>query len=87
MLDFAFEQTKKLATKRLTGKSSSSSNDHKNSKKEEPKGNEQDVVILTDSNFDELVLKSDDLWMITFYGSINYGIYFWFLAPWCGHCK
>ncbi|CAG9117976.1 unnamed protein product [Plutella xylostella] len=34
-----------------------------------------DVVTLTDSNFKELVLESDDLWLVEFY------------APWCGHCK
>ena len=33
------------------------------------------VVELTDSNFDKLVLKSDELWLVEFF------------APWCGHCK
>ena len=33
------------------------------------------VVELTDSNFEELVLGSDDLWLVEFF------------APWCGHCK
>ncbi|KAK8798829.1 hypothetical protein WA158_007913 [Blastocystis sp. Blastoise] len=32
-------------------------------------------IILNDSNFDELVLKSGEVWMVEFY------------APWCGHCK
>jgi len=33
------------------------------------------VVILTDENFDSIVLGSKDIWMVEFY------------APWCGHCK
>ncbi|XP_062554020.1 protein disulfide-isomerase A6 homolog [Armigeres subalbatus] len=34
-----------------------------------------DVVELTDSNFDKLVLNGDDIWLVEFF------------APWCGHCK
>lgn len=33
------------------------------------------VIELDDSNFDKLVLESDDLWLVEFF------------APWCGHCK
>ncbi|KAK0053968.1 protein disulfide-isomerase A6 [Biomphalaria pfeifferi] len=29
--------------------------------------NSQDVIVLTDQNFDEKVLKSDDMWLIEFY--------------------
>lgn len=36
---------------------------------------QSDVITLTDSNFKELVLDSEDLWLVEFY------------APWCGHCK
>ncbi|XP_055386735.1 protein disulfide-isomerase A6 homolog [Condylostylus longicornis] len=34
-----------------------------------------DVVELTPSNFDKLVLQDDAIWIVEFY------------APWCGHCK
>lgn len=34
-----------------------------------------DVIELTSSNFNKLVIQSNDLWMVEFY------------APWCGHCK
>jgi len=33
------------------------------------------VITLTDDNFDEIVMKSNDVWLIGFF------------APWCGHCK
>uniref|UniRef100_U5EMN8 Protein disulfide-isomerase A6 homolog n=1 Tax=Corethrella appendiculata TaxID=1370023 RepID=U5EMN8_9DIPT len=38
-------------------------------------GDSKDVVELTDSNFDKLVLQSEDIWLVEFF------------APWCGHCK
>uniref|UniRef100_K3X2P9 Thioredoxin domain-containing protein n=1 Tax=Globisporangium ultimum (strain ATCC 200006 / CBS 805.95 / DAOM BR144) TaxID=431595 RepID=K3X2P9_GLOUD len=34
-----------------------------------------DVVILTDKNFEKEVLNSGDYWLVEFY------------APWCGHCQ
>ena len=33
------------------------------------------MIELTDSNFEELVYGSDDMWLVEFF------------APWCGHCK
>lgn len=39
------------------------------------KGNGKHVIELTDSNFEDLVLHSKDIWLVEFF------------APWCGHCK
>lgn len=38
-------------------------------------GGANKVIELTDSNFDDLVLNSKDIWLVEFF------------APWCGHCK
>lgn len=38
-------------------------------------GDDKDVIELTDSNFEKLVLGGEDMWLVEFY------------APWCGHCK
>lgn len=37
-------------------------------------GNEKDVIELTDSNFNEKVLQSNELWMVEFF------------APWYVQC-
>jgi protein disulfide-isomerase A6 len=37
--------------------------------------NNKNIVKLTEANFKNEVLKSDEIWLIEFY------------APWCGHCK
>uniref|UniRef100_A0A0R3S041 protein disulfide-isomerase n=1 Tax=Elaeophora elaphi TaxID=1147741 RepID=A0A0R3S041_9BILA len=39
------------------------------------KGSGKHVIELTDSNFEDLVLHSKDIWLVEFF------------APWCGHCK
>jgi len=44
-------------------------------KSKKQSGNPDDVIELTDQNFDKLVLGSDDMWLVEFF------------APWCGHCK
>ncbi|KAL0444801.1 UNVERIFIED_CONTAM: protein disulfide isomerase-like 2-3 [Sesamum latifolium] len=64
--DFAYQQIKALLKERLNGKSAEGS-----SKKSEPSAS----VELNSRNFDELVIKSKELWIVEFF------------APWCGHCK
>ncbi|XP_046574574.1 protein disulfide-isomerase A6 homolog [Haliotis rubra] len=64
-------QVKSLVNARLSGKSGGGSSGGSGGKP----GNPDDVVELTDNNFEEMVLKSDDMWLVEFF------------APWCGHCK
>ncbi|KAL8209657.1 hypothetical protein R6Q57_006389 [Mikania cordata] len=64
--EFALQQVKALLKDRLSGKTAGGS-----SEKSEPSAS----VELNSSNFDEMVVKSKDIWMVEFY------------APWCGHCK
>jgi len=97
MMNFAFDQARRAAESRLTGKSSGgSSNNNYNAGNAGgnaggscggPGGagghdsgstggstDSKDVIVLTESNFEEL-MNSEDLWLVEFY------------APWCGHCK
>ncbi|WOL08851.1 protein disulfide isomerase-like 2-3 isoform X2 [Canna indica] len=72
--EFALKQVKVLLKERLDGKSSRDSNGKSSgdsSEKTEPSAS----IALTSQNFDELVIKSKDLWLVEFF------------APWCGHCK
>ncbi|KAJ0801430.1 putative protein disulfide-isomerase [Helianthus annuus] len=64
--EFALSQVKALLKDRLSGKTTGGS-----SEKSEPSLS----VELNSRNFDEVVVKSKDLWMVEFF------------APWCGHCK
>ncbi|OIW02757.1 hypothetical protein TanjilG_29533 [Lupinus angustifolius] len=66
--EYAFKQVKALVKDRLNGKVSGGSS---NEKKEETNAS----VELNSGNFNELVLKSKELWVVEFF------------APWCGHCK
>lgn len=64
--DAALDACKSKVNSVLSGGSSSGGS--KSSGKDE-------VIELTDANFDKLVLQSDDVWLVEFF------------APWCGHCK
>ncbi|XP_012486403.1 protein disulfide-isomerase like 2-2 isoform X2 [Gossypium raimondii] len=64
--EFALQQVKALLKDRLAGKASGGS-----SEKYQPSAS----VELNSRNFDELVLKSKELWIVEFF------------APWCGRCK
>ncbi|KAH0854720.1 hypothetical protein HID58_057754 [Brassica napus] len=68
--NFAYKQVKALVSNRLEGKSKPNGGGS-SERKSEPSAS----VELTSSNFDELVIKSNDLWIVEFF------------APWCGHCK
>lgn len=67
--EFALQQIKALLKDRLNGKATGGSNEK--SEKSEPSAS----IELNSRNFDDLVLKSKDLWIVEFF------------APWCGHCK
>ncbi|KAF5948497.1 hypothetical protein HYC85_014454 [Camellia sinensis] len=65
--EYALQQVvKALLKERLSGKGTGGS-----SEKSEPSAS----VELNSHNFDELVLRSKELWIVEFF------------APWCGHCK
>ncbi|KAM3728285.1 Protein disulfide-isomerase [Dirofilaria immitis] len=51
------------------------SDSNKSSSSSGKKGSGKHVIELTDSNFEESVLHSKDIWLVEFF------------APWCGHCK
>jgi protein disulfide-isomerase A6 len=69
LIDAAINEIRKTASARVGGGSSGSDSGSRGGKG----GN--DVVELTDANFEQMVLKSKDLWLVEFF------------APWCGHCK
>lgn len=73
LVDAAISQVRKVSKSRLSGKNSSKQKTKQDKKKKKAKVGT--VVTLTDSNFNENVMQSSDIWMVEFY------------APWCGHCK
>ncbi|EER02313.1 protein disulfide-isomerase A6 precursor, putative [Perkinsus marinus ATCC 50983] len=81
LVKYALSHAKKIANDRLAEKSKpkkAKKDSGGKSKKADtqPEGNEDDVIALTGSNFDKLVMQDPkSVWFVEFY------------APWCGHCK
>lgn len=74
IVDGGLAAAKSAANARLSGKGGSSSGGSGGGSSGKA-GNPDDVVELTDSNFEKLVLGGEDMWLVEFF------------APWCGHCK
>jgi protein disulfide-isomerase A6 len=77
MINFAFTKAKQVAELRLKGKGGStggSSHSGGQQQQREPV-TDKDVIVLSDNDFEDLVMGSEDLWLVEFY------------APWCGHCQ
>ncbi|KAK6167917.1 hypothetical protein SNE40_021841 [Patella caerulea] len=75
IVDSAMSTLKSMVSGRLSGKSSGGGGGKKSGGGGGKPGDPADVITLTDANFEEKVMKSNDPWIVEFY------------APWCGHCK
>jgi len=81
IVDFAVKEIQKIASQRLSGKAGSAGGNAGGRQRTESGSGSGSgsgpsaVVKLEASNFQELVLDSEEPWMVEFY------------APWCGHCK
>lgn len=77
IVDKALQVAQQTVKDRLSGKKTGSSGGSKSSGGGSggDGGGKDDVVELTDSNFEGLVYNSKDPWLVEFF------------APWCGHCQ
>ncbi|XP_037606916.1 protein disulfide-isomerase A6 isoform X2 [Sebastes umbrosus] len=73
IVDGAMTALRSLVKDRLSGKSGGSG--YSKQSGGGGGGSKEDVVELTDDNFDKMVLEGDAVWLVEFF------------APWCGHCK
>lgn len=72
IVDAALKEATSYVNDRMSGKSGSGGSSNSGGGSKSGGGA---VVELTDANFDNLVMKSDDIWLVEFF------------APWCGHCQ
>lgn len=82
IVKFATGKINEITQARLGGKAEGNTNNNSNNNNNNKSGgsgnkagSDKDVVVLDDSNFNDIVFNSKDMWLIEFY------------APWCGHCK